>query len=128
MYSCVQNLHFLIPGYVFLTMSFEKSPIAHSWLCFPGYVAHEISNIVFLAISFLALSCANTREPIPGYVECENPIPGYVVPGYARSPRDIDDTLSALDKYSICHRWVLQKIHLDTNYLPRTLFFFGCKT
>jgi hypothetical protein len=47
------------------------------------------------------LSCANTREPIPGYVECENPytrflamyswlcrvenlisIPGYVVPDY----------------------------------------------
>jgi hypothetical protein len=45
-------------------MSFEKSPIAHSWLCIPGYVAHEISNIVFLAMSFLALSCANTRESI----------------------------------------------------------------
>jgi hypothetical protein len=77
-------------------MSFEKSPIAHSWLCIPGYVAHENSNIVFLA-----MSCANTREPIPGYVECENPytrflamyswlcrvknlisIPGYVVPDY----------------------------------------------
>jgi hypothetical protein len=82
-------------------MSFEKYPIAHSWLCIPGYVAHEIENIVFLAMSFLALSCANTREPIPGYVECENPytrflamyswlcraenlisIPGYVVPDY----------------------------------------------
>jgi hypothetical protein len=54
-------------------MSFEKSPIAHSWLCIPGYVTHENSNILFLAMSFLALSCANTREPIPGYVECENP-------------------------------------------------------
>jgi hypothetical protein len=54
-------------------MSFEKSPIAHSWLCIPGYVANEISNIVFLAMSFLALSCAYTREPIPGYDECENP-------------------------------------------------------
>jgi hypothetical protein len=82
-------------------MSFEISPIAHSWLCIPGYVTHEISNIVFLAMSFLALSCANTREPIPGYIECENPytrflamyswlcrvenlisIPGYVVPDY----------------------------------------------
>jgi hypothetical protein len=93
----VRNLHFLIPGYVFV-MSFDKSPIALSWLCIPGYVAHEISNIVFLAMSFLALS----RKPIPGYVECENPytwflamyswlcrvenlisIPGYVVPDYA---------------------------------------------
>jgi hypothetical protein len=82
-------------------MSFEKSPIAHSWLCIPGYVALEISNIVFLAMSFLASSCVDTREPILGYVECENPytlflamyswlcrvetlisIPGYVVPDY----------------------------------------------
>jgi hypothetical protein len=27
----------------------------------------------------------------------------------------------------ICRRWILQKIHLDTNYLPRTVYFFGCK-
>jgi hypothetical protein len=56
-----------MPGYVFLTMSFEKSPIALSWIGFPGYVAHVISNIVLVAMSFLALSCVNTREPIPGY-------------------------------------------------------------
>jgi hypothetical protein len=24
----------------------------------------------------------------------------------------------------MCRRWILQKIHLDTNYLPRTIFFF----
>jgi hypothetical protein len=76
----MQHFVAMVEGYVhkykfnlFATMSFEKSPIAHSWLCIPGYVAHEISNIVFLAMSFLALSCANAREPIPGYVECENP-------------------------------------------------------
>jgi hypothetical protein len=51
----VRNLNFLIPGYVFLTMSFEKSPIAHSCLCISGYVTHEISNIVFLAMCMASI-------------------------------------------------------------------------
>jgi hypothetical protein len=56
----------------FLAMSFLSNVWhPHSWLYIPGYAAHENSNIAFLALSY-----ANTREPIPGYVgyvECENP-------------------------------------------------------
>jgi hypothetical protein len=36
---------------------------------------------------------------------------------------DIDDISSALDKYIICRRWILQKNYLDTNYLPWMIFF-----
>jgi hypothetical protein len=38
---------------------------------------------------------------------------------------DIDDISSALVEYIIFRRWILQKIHVDTNYLPRAIFFLG---
>ena len=56
-----------IPDYVFPAMSCRKSLFLHSRLCIPGYVVCKISFL------------------IPGYVE--NTIPGYVVPGYVRSPK-----------------------------------------
>jgi hypothetical protein len=131
------NLHFRIPGYVFLTMSFEKSPNAHSWLYIPGYVAHEISNIVFLAMSFLALACANACEPIPGYVECENPynrflamysclcrvenlisIPDYIVPDYVEW--EISKMWFLPEIFGLCRSWVrLVKYFIFHSWLCR---------
>jgi hypothetical protein len=86
----VRNLHFLIPGYVFLTMSFEKSPIAHSWLCIPGYVAHGISNNV---------SClCRVRILVNQFLECENPYTRFLAM-YSWLCHVENRTLSTLSSY-----------------------------